>query len=81
MIGQYIFPFVVIGVVLNPMNFWEGLFIGYLITVLWLVFMYWLVSKSHIPRDRTGRSTPTSTGNEPTLVSKYSLPSDPEKAP
>ena len=81
MIGQYIFPFVVIGVVLNPMNFWEGLFIGYLITVLWLVFMYWLVSKSHITRDRTSRSTPTSTGNELMLVSKYNLPSDPEKAP
>src|SRR5215831_1898917 len=30
----------------QPMDFWEGLFIGYLITVLWLVFIYWLVSKS-----------------------------------
>jgi len=30
------------------MDFLEGLFIGYLITILWLVFMYWLVSKSHI---------------------------------
>jgi len=28
------------------MDFWEGLFIGYLITVLWLVFIYWLVSQS-----------------------------------
>jgi hypothetical protein len=66
MVGLYIFAFVIIGGVLNPMDFWEGLFVGYLITVLWLVFMYWLVSKC-------------GTGNEPMPVSKYNLSSDPEE--
>jgi hypothetical protein len=34
------------------MDFLAGLFIGYLITALWLAFMYWLVSRLPV---ETGR--------------------------